>query len=379
MTITETTNNSDGAEASPQAIPVATRPEFDASVAEEFADRMIGVLNDASVALMTSIGHQVGLFDVLAELPPGTSQEIAAAAGLQERYVREWLAAMTTGRIVHHNAETGTYRLPAEHAACLTRAAGPDNLGHIMQFVSLLASVEELVVECFAKGGGVPYSAYPRFHRMMAEDSATVHDAALVDGILALVPGLIERLREGIDVADVGCGQGHAVNLMATAFPNSRFIGYDFSPEAVAAGRDEAHRLQLTNATFEVRDAAELDVIQGYDLITAFDAIHDQAQPARVLSGIAAALRADGVFFMVDAKASSHLHENLDLPWAAFLYTLSTMHCMTVSLALGGIGLGTVWGEQVAVAMLGEAGFSQVEVKEIETDPFNSYYVATKG
>ncbi|MDQ3454862.1 MAG: class I SAM-dependent methyltransferase [Actinomycetota bacterium] len=340
---------------------------------------MIGVLNAACVALMTSIGHQVGLFDVLADLPPGTSQEIAEASGLQERYVREWLAAMTTGRIVRHDPRTGVYWLPAEHAASLTRAAGPHNLAHVMQFVSLLASVEEPVVECFTYGGGVPYSAYPRFHRLMAEDSANVHDAALIEGILPLIPGVIDRLREGIDVADFGCGQGHAVNLMAQAFPMSRFTGYDFSAEAVTAGREEANRLGLRNAAFEMRDVGDLDRRDAYELITAFDAIHDQAQPARVLAGIAAALRSDGVFLMVDIKASSHLHENLDLPLATFLYTASAMHCMTVSLALGGTGLGTAWGEQLAVTMLGDAGFSRVDLKTIETDPFNTYYVATKG
>ncbi len=213
----------------------------------------------------------------------------------------------------------------------------------------------------------------------MAEDSANVHDAALIEGILPLIPGVIDRLREGIDVADFGCGQGHAVNLMAQAFPMSRFTGYDFSAEAVTAGREEANRLGLRNAAFEMRDVGDLDRRDAYELITAFDAIHDQAQPARVLAGIAAALRSDGVFLMVDIKASSHLHENLDLPLATFLYTASAMHCMTVSLALGGTGLGTAWGEQLAVTMLGDAGFSRVDLKTIETDPFNTYYVATKG
>ena len=142
-----------------------TAPEFDAAVAEQFADRMVRVLNSAALALMTSVGHQVGLFDAMAKLPPSTSQDIAAAAGAQERYVREWLGAMTTGRVVEHDPRQGTYWLPAEHAACLTRAAGPDNLAHMMQFVPMLAGVEQDVIECFDKGGGVPYSAYPRFHQ----------------------------------------------------------------------------------------------------------------------------------------------------------------------------------------------------------------------
>lgn len=352
--------------------------DYDVAVAEQFADRMVGVVNDASLALMTSIGHQVGLFDVLASRPPSTPTEIATAAGLQERYVREWLAAMTTGRVLDFDPVAQKYRLPAEHAASLTRRSGPDNLAHVMQFIPLLAGIEEHIVRCFRTGGGVPYSAYPRFHRLMAEDSSIVHDAALVDLIIPLAPGLTERLRSGIDVADVGCGQGHAVNLLAAAFPDSRFTGYDFSDAAIKAARQEAEQLGLENASFVLQDVTDLRAHERFDLITAFDAIHDQAQPARVLARISDALRPGGVFLMVDIRASSRLEENLDHPMGTFLYTASTLHCMTVSLALGGVGLGTMWGEQVALSMLGEAGFCDIAVEAVEIDPFNSYYVATK-
>ena len=352
---------------------------FDQARAEAFAGRMVDVLNGAGIALMTSIGHQVGLFDAMAGLPPATSRRIAEAAGLNERYVREWLGAMATGRVVDHDPADGTYRLPAEHATWLTRAAGIDNLALQAQYVPLLAEVEQPLIDCFRRGGGVPYSAFPRFQRLMAEESGAVHDAALVDAILPLVPGLPARLEAGIDVADVGCGRGHAVNLMARAFPNSRFVGVDFSEEGVAAGRAEADALGLANARFEARDVTNLGGRGGFDLVTAFDAIHDQAQPARVLAGIAEALRPGGVFLMVDIAASSHVHENLDRPLAPFLYTISCMHCMTVSLALGGAGLGAMWGEQKAREMLAEAGFGRVEVKQVEGDIVNNYYVATKG
>ncbi|MGH2584716.1 MAG: class I SAM-dependent methyltransferase [Dehalococcoidia bacterium] len=355
-----------------------TTQSIDQERAEAFAGHMVDVLNNAAVALMTSIGHQVGLFDAMAEQPPATSAEIARAAGLQERYVQEWLGAMVTGRVVDYNPADGTYALPPEHAACLTRAAGSGNLAGAMQFIPLLAQVEEPVVACFRNGGGVPYSAYPRFQRLMAEDSATVHDAALIDTILPLVPGLPERLKEGIDVADIGCGSGHAINLMAKAFPKSRFTGYDFSEEGIRTARRETEDMGLTNARFEVRDVTALDVHNQFDLITAFDAIHDQAHPAQVLAGIAGALRSDGVFLMVDIRASSNLHENMELPMAPFLYTASTLHCMTVSLALAGDGLGTAWGEQTARRMLADAGFTGVEVKQVEGDVFNNYFVATK-
>jgi SAM-dependent methyltransferase len=356
----------------------AHETKVDQAAAEEFAGRMVGILSDSSLALMISIGHQVGLFDTLAGLPAATSQEIADAAGLNERYVLEWLGAMTTGRIVAYLPDEGTYVLPAEHAASLTSDAGPGNLSHVMQFIPLLAAVEQEVVECFRQGGGVPYSSYERFHTLMAEDSATVHDASLIDGILPLVPGALDRLAAGIDVADIGCGQGHAVNLMAQAFPASRFTGVDFSEAAIAAAREEAVTFGLDNARFEARDVTTLDAPGRFDLVTAFDAIHDQANPGRVLANIATSLRPGGTFLMGDIKASSDVEDNIEVPWAPFLYTASTLHCMTVSLALDGDGLGTVWGTQTALRMLGEAGFGRVDVKEIETDPFNCYYVATR-
>lgn len=356
-----------------------TDQSFDQAKSEAFAGRMMDVLNNAAVALMTSIGHQVGLFDAMADRPPATSQQVAEAAGLNERYVREWLGALVTGRVVDYDPAADTYSLPPEHAAWLTRAAGINNLAIQAQYIPLLAQVEGSIIECFRDGGGVPYSAYPRFQKLMAEDSAAVHDAALIDAILPLVPGLRERLQAGIAVADIGCGRGHAINVMAHAFPESRFVGYDASEEGILAGRSEAQGMGLTNAQFEVRDVTRLDAHDRFDLITAFDAIHDQAQPAQVLAGIADALRPDGVFLMVDIGASSNVHENRDLLLGPFLYTVSCMHCMTVSLALNGVGLGTMWGEQKARQMLAEAGFSRVEVERIEGDLVNSYYIATKG
>lgn len=355
-----------------------TMQDVDASTIEEFGGKLVGIINGGMLALMMSIGHRTGLFDVMSTLPPATSEQIAAAAGLEERYVREWLGAMATGGIVVHDPTALTYVLPPEHAAMTTRAAGPNNFASITQVVSLLGKVEADVVECFRSGGGVPYSSFPDFQSLMAEESAAVFDATLIDVTLPLVDGLVDRLRQGIGVADVGCGQGHAINLMAEAFPNSRFVGFDFSDEGVAAGRAEAEAKGLANASFEVRDAAALGDVGRYDLITAFDAIHDQRDPAAVLSAIHAALRPGGTFLCVDVRAHSDLAGNLDHPMGPFLYTVSTMHCMTVSLALGGAGLGTAWGQQQAVEMLAAAGFTDVRIEEVDGDILNNYYVARR-
>lgn len=345
---------------------------------EEFTERIAATLDGASLTILLSIGHQTGLLDTMAGLPPSTSAQIADAAGLDERYVREWLGGMTTGRVVEYDADTATYSLPAHRAGVLTRAAGAQNLAVVAQFLPLLGEVEQKIIGCFRAGGGLPYSEFPRFHQLMAEESGAMYDASLVDVVLPLVDGLVERLRTGADVADFGCGSGHAINVMAQAFPASRFTGIDFSEQAIATGIREAADRGLTNATFESHDLSELDKPEAYDVITVFDAIHDQARPARVLENIYRALRPGGVLLMADIKASSRLEENVGVPMSTYLYTTSLMHCMTVSLALDGAGLGTAWGTQLAVAMLGDAGFDDVRVAEIEADPINNYYIARK-
>ncbi|HEX2212380.1 MAG TPA: class I SAM-dependent methyltransferase [Mycobacterium sp.] len=345
---------------------------------EEFAGRMVDAIDSASLAILLSIGHQTGLWDSLAGLPPATSAQIADAAGLNERYVREWLGGVVTARVVDYDPDAQTYTLPPHRAAVLTRAAGPDNLARVAQFIPLLGEVEQKIIGCFRAGGGLSYSEYPRFHTLMAEESGEVFDAALVDVILPMAEGLPELLRQGADVADLGCGSGHAINVMAQAFPASRFTGIDFSDEGLAAGRAETARLGLANASFEARDVARLDAPESYDVITVFDAIHDQAAPAAVLENIHRALRPGGYLLMVDIKASSRLEDNVGAPLATYLYTVSTMHCMSVSLGLDGAGLGTCWGHQLATSMLADAGFADVTVREIESDPINNYYIARK-
>jgi ubiquinone/menaquinone biosynthesis C-methylase UbiE len=355
-----------------------TQEQFDGPKAEAFAGRMVDILNAASLAFMTAIGHETELFDRMAELPPASSEEIAIRAGLNERYVREWLGAMVTGRVVDYDAGTRRYSLPAEHAASLTRAAGTGNMSTFAAFFPEFGKVSDKVSDSFRNGGGVPYAEYDRFQALMRNESAQTFDGTLIDRTLPLVPGLVEKLRAGIEVADVGCGAGHAINLMAQAFPASRFIGFDFAEDGIALARQEAQQMKLTNATFEVKDAAKLDVSNRFDLITVFDAIYDQAQPATVLEAIYNALKPGATFLCVDVAADSNLEGNLEHPLGPMLYTVSTMHCMTVSLAYGGVGLGTVWGEQKALEMLGEAGFKNVAVERVEGDIFNNYYIASK-
>ncbi|MFC8015664.1 class I SAM-dependent methyltransferase [Streptomyces cinereoruber] len=344
---------------------------------EEAMQRVLTVLNGGMLSLMISIGHRTSLFDVLAELPASTSSDIARQADLDERYVREWLRAMTVGSIVSYDASEDTYALPPEMAMFLTRAAGPGNLATFTQTVGLLASVEGDIVEAFANGGGVAYSKFPHFQALMAEASGMSHDALLLNSVVPVVDGLHERLTAGADVLDVGCGRGYALQLLADAYPRSSFTGYDISEAAIGFARAAAEGAGLSNVSFELVDAATISQqSKAFDVVMAFDAIHDQAFPDVVLREIRKVLRESGVFLCVDIAASSHVAENVTHPLAPYLYTVSCMHCMTVSLADGGAGLGAMWGRELAVSMMSEAGFTDVQIKNVEGDIMNQYYVA---
>jgi SAM-dependent methyltransferase len=249
----------------------------------------------------------------------------------------------------------------------------------VAQWFALMGGVEDKVVDAFTHGRGVPYSEYRRFHEVMAEESGQTVVAALDEHILPLVPGLEERLERGIDVVDVGCGRGKALMHLAQRFPRSRFTGVDFSREATAAAIAETNERGLRNLAFQCVDAAQWDAREAFDLVLAFDAIHDQPAPAKVLENIRRALRPGGLFLMQDIAAASCVQGNMNHPVGAFIYTISCMHCMSVSLAGGGPGLGAAWGKELALEMLADAGFEDVRVEQLPHDVINYYYVCTPG
>ena len=355
--------------------------DFDSAKATAFAERFMTVLNDAALCLMVSIGHRTGLFQTLSKSGGGTSEEIAAQSGLNERYVREWLGAMVTGGVIETDPDTRTFRLPREHSAFLTPAAGADNFAVFAQYIPLLGSVEDDIVECFRNGGGVPYEKYPRFHSVMAEDSGQSVLSSLESHILPLVPGLRNRLVEGARILDLGCGRGKVISQLAALFPSSHFTGMDLSTEAVAYAREEASKEGLRNVEFVARDLSDFDGTaepETFDVVTTFDAVHDQARPLNVLKGIHKTLKPDGIYVMQDIRGSSEIHKNIGHPIGTFLYTISCLHCMTVSLAQGGEGLGAMWGEEKTREYLTRAGFRSVETHQLTHDIQNNWYVIRK-
>jgi 2-polyprenyl-3-methyl-5-hydroxy-6-metoxy-1,4-benzoquinol methylase len=350
---------------------------LDESRVEEFAGELLGHYTSGMITLMVDLGHRTGLFAAAAE-GPATSEELAARAGLQERYVREWLGSLVTAGIVDYDPASCIYTLPAEHAACLAGEGGT-NLAPLAQINTHLGKHLHEVATTFREGGGVPYEAFrPEFTDVMDAANRGTFDEFLVEAWLPLAPGLVERLTAGARVADIGCGTGHAVVLMAKAFPASTFVGYDLAEDAISRARAEAAAEGLANARFEACDVAALAVEEPFDVMVSIDAIHDQVDPRGVLRRIHAALAPGGTYFMVEPAASSKLEDNVANPFAPWMYGVSTLHCMTVSLAHGGAGLGTAWGEQRARQLLGEVGFLEPDVHPAPGDPIDTIYVTTK-
>ena len=352
----------------------------------DFAKKMTEILNHGALNLALAMGYKNRIFDVLEDLGrPATVPEIAAASGLDPRYLQEWLGVMVTGRIVEiftDPAGGDAYFLPSEHASFLTRRAAGTNLGVYTQEIPLLtACAMEAVNGGFRTGAGIPFSRYPDFQVFMAELSDAKHKEILVDTFLPTVDKgrLLARLKAGIRVCDLGCGHGVALNLMAAAFPQSTFTGIDNHEEAIGRAVLAAREKGLANTVYTVLDAATLngrkEFCRGFDYICAFDAIHDQSHPLEALQGIRSMLAPGGMFSMIDIKAGSRQVDNLDHPMGPFLYTVSLMHCMPMGLNDGGMGLGMMWGRERAEALLREAGFDHIEINEMDHDPFNLHYL----
>src|SRR5688500_6252154 len=291
-----------------------TRSLDEARVAA-FGEQLVAAYTGGMVTFMIDLASRTGLLDTLAE-GPGTSEELAERAGLAERYVRECLGSLVTAGVAEYDPAARHYSLPPEHALLLT-GEGSLNMAPISRMVALLGTHVPGVAQAFRTGGGVPFEEFrPGFTDVMDGISRGLMDGQLLDGILPLTGELPARLADGVRAAEVGCGTGHASNLLARAYPRSSFTGYDLAEDAIAQARAEAAAWGLTNASFEVLDVATLPSDPPSTAVFAFDAIHDQADPAGVLSRVRAALEPGGWFVMMDIRAASALEDNVGNPMA---------------------------------------------------------------
>jgi 2-polyprenyl-3-methyl-5-hydroxy-6-metoxy-1,4-benzoquinol methylase len=270
------------------------------------------------------------------------------------------------------------FDVPAAHASCLTRNGALGNAAVFAQFIAMMGAMQDQALQRLNTGDGARYEDYPDFHEIMAEDSAQTVVASLFERVLPLADGLMGRLQTGIDVLDAGCGRGLALIALAERFPRSRFTGYDLCADAITGAVHDARNRGLSNIRFETVDMTGFSEANRYDLITSFDAVHDQKHPKELINAIWSALKPGGIYLMQDIGGSARLENNIDFPMASLLYAASFIHCTPVSLGQGGDGLGTMWGWETAQGMLEDAGFAAVDRHIREHDPMNVWFVSRK-
>lgn len=346
---------------------------MDRTKVEEFLDRFIGFASGATTIGLLAVADRSGLSAYLAGSGGGDAAEIARGAGLEERYVVEIMSGLAAAGVVEYDAATGQFGLPPEHALFIASESSPYFMGGFLDMIPAALAQIDGVAEATIRGGGVPYDEFgPAMASGIDRGNSPSYRAFLTSRWLPGVPGLTELLEAGIRVADVGCGTGTAAILMASAYPNSHVVGFDVSSDSLGvAGRRGGH---LANLEFHEHSADDFPIDARFDLITSFDVIHDLSAPLDGLGHIREALSDDGIYLMMEPKASSNLEDNLTQR-GALLYGISALHCMTQSLAGGGAGLGAAWGRQQAEAMAEEAGFGSFQALDEISNRFSSFYL----
>ncbi|MBV7697877.1 methyltransferase domain-containing protein [Streptomyces sp. TRM70350] len=352
---------------------MAAPREVDEAKVEAFMEKALADLSGMMTVGLCHLGDRLGLFKDLAARGPADSQELADRLDLNERYVREWLRGLTAAGYLEE-PEPGRFALPAEHAPALADEWGPMFLGGVYQMVPAALTPYERLCEAFRHGGGVRQSDYPGIlWDGMSRFTGSWFESVMVDDWLSTFPHVVEKLERGIDVADVGCGAGRALIVLAEAFPRSRFTGFDNFPAQVERARRNAEQAGVADrVTFETVDATE-GLPGRYDLVTTFDVIHDSAEPKRLLAAVRAAVKDDGDYLMLEINCEDRPQDNVG-PVATMLYGFSMFYCMTTSLANDGAALGTCgMPEAVVRSLCAEAGFSDV-ARSPADDPFNVLY-----
>ncbi len=349
-----------------------TRP-LDQAKVEEFVHRMVDDIATATRGALSYIGDKLGIFKAMATAGPVAVDELAKKTGLSARYLREWLGAMATAEYVEYNPETGKYFLPPEHAAPLADEDFPFFVGGFIEMIVPTVSVAPKVAHAFKTGKGVPQSAYsPEMFESIERGTAPWYKHQLTQKWIPAMPQVEEKLRAGGTALDVGCGSGRAAITLAQAFPKARVFGFDNHPHSIQRARANAKAARLSQRLkFKVVDGTKLPAGK-FDFVSTFDVVHDSVNPAALMKSIRKALTPGGTYLMLEMNCSPHVHENIN-PIGRLLYSVSTLYCMTTSLAHNGDGIGAVMGEPKARELAAKAGFSHFRKLPVD-DPFSVLY-----
>ena len=338
-----------------------------------FENQLQNKINQGSLALLVALGYRTGLWKVMSLLEHATSSEIATEAGLKEVYVADWLTAMQGGGLVEYDPIFQTYRLPREHAEVLTGSAQYEES---LRWLTLLGKLEDELAESLRAGAPLSDETRERILQAQSAERSTSFTNQLFQQILPLIPGLIMQLCEGLDVLDLGCGDGRLLLELATAFPESRFVGYDPSTELIKQARESAAALGLENIAFIERELTAIHAINAFDLITVFDVTVAPQEREEMLQAVQTALRPDGTLLLRELACSRSREENLQHPLSALLLSICSLRNLT---GAERPAAGNERGREALCNSLTAAGLGDLEYRLLPEDVLHEYYIARPG
>jgi 2-polyprenyl-3-methyl-5-hydroxy-6-metoxy-1,4-benzoquinol methylase len=342
--------------------------EIDREKAKQVAQQILGDVASAMHSAMNFIGDRLGLFKAMKDAGPLTVAQLAEKTGLNQRYLQEWLNAMAAAKYLEYDPAARTYLLTPEYAVALAEEGSPYFVGSYFQVVQATMSVAPKVAEAFRAGGGLTQADYPPWMFEATErNSLPRYQFKLVRKWISAMPQVVERLQNGGAAADVGCGGGRAAILIAKAFPKARVFGFDLHAESIERARRNAAEAGVTDrVTFGVANGSQLPAGK-FDLVTTFDVVHDSVDPVGLMRSIKQSLTPGGTYLVQEINISSNVEENVK-PMGKLVYSVSTLYCMTTSLAHGGAGIGAAMGEPKARELAAAAGFTRFRKLPIEDE-----------
>jgi len=347
---------------------MASRSDLDLEKTKQVAQTVIGDVATTVHGALCYIGDRMGLFKAMMNAGPLTVDALAAKAGLNARYVKEWLGAMAAAHYVEYDAASDTYLFTPEYAAALADEDSPFFIGSYFQMAQAAVTIAPKVADAFKTGKGVTQAEYPPgFFESAERNSRTRYLHKLLRKWIPAMPQVVDHFQAGGLGADVGCGGGRAAIMIAQAFPKVQFVGYDIHAESIERARRNAQDAGLGDrVSFEVADGSRLPE-RKFDFISTFDVVHDAVDPAGLMTAIRRALKEDGTYLVQEVNVSNEVKDNIR-PLGKMIYSVSTLYCMTTSLANGGAGIGTAMGEAKARELAAQAGFTRFTRLPVKDD-----------
>ena len=343
---------------------------IDEAKLEAFMGQAVTDMGAIISAPLMVIGEKLGLYKAMAGAGPLSSQEVAERSGAAERYVREWLRNQAAGGYVTYDPESDRYTLPDEHALALADEDSPFYILGVYDSIASLYADEDQILEAFRSGGGMGWHEHD--HRLFRGTERFFRPGYRAHLVAEWIPALEDvqaKLERGAKVADIGCGHGASTVIMADAFPNSQFFGFDYHDASIKRAREAAREAGVEDrVTFEVASAKDYPG-DGYDLVCVFDCLHDMGDPVGASAHVLETLDSDGTWMIVEPFANDRVEDNLN-PVGRVFYGASTVICTPASLAQEvGLALGAQAGEARLTEVLKQGGFTRVR-RATET-PFN--------